>query len=170
MLIESWVLWTLLAALMQSVRTAGQKYLSGNISPLAATMVRYLFGLPFAVFYLAFLIGDRNGILPPLNNTFLISGLMAGVLQIVATVLLIKLFTLRKFAVGSTYVRTEVILTAIIGYFFFTEAVSVPGWIAIMLCVAGVMTINIPRTGAVSSFWDLSAIYGLGAGLSFALT
>lgn len=168
MVIESWVLWTLLAAGMQSIRTAGQKYLAGNITPLAATMVRYLFGLPFAILYLVVLVDGRD--LPALNPTFLISGLTAGILQIVATVLLIQLFTMRKFAVGSTYVRTEVILTAVIGFFLFTETVSAPGWAAILLCVVGVMTINVAKTGALTSLWNRSALYGLGAGLSFALT
>ncbi|XOV87047.1 MAG: DMT family transporter [Pseudomonadota bacterium] len=170
MFLDSWVFWTLLAATMQSVRTAGQKELARTVSPLAATMVRYLFGLPFAVLYLGLLLQVSGVDLPPVNPVFLLCGLAAGFLQIIATVLLVRLFTLRNFAVGSTYVRTEVILTAIIGFLFFTETVSAPGWIAILVSVAGVMTINVARTGRVSSLWDQSALFGLGAGLAFALT
>ena len=102
-LVDNWVAWTLLAASMQSVRTAGQKYLTGNISPLAATMVRYLFGLPFAVAYLVVIAMARDFVLPPLNPTFIVCAFLAGVLQIIATVLLVHLFTMRNFAVGSTY-------------------------------------------------------------------
>lgn len=101
MILEPWVWWTLLAASMQSVRTAGQKYLTTEISPLAATMVRYLFGLPFALAYLTMVSGGDAALLPALNLTFLLSGVIAGVLQIVATVLLIHLFTFRNFAVGA---------------------------------------------------------------------
>lgn len=167
---DSWIFWTLLAASMQSVRTAGQKRLSDDITAMSATMVRYLFGLPFAIAYLAGLSSAREIALPPLNPTFLVAGLMAGVLQIVATVLLIKLFSLRNFAVGSTYVRTEVILTAVIGFFFFTETISPVGWVAILVSVAGVMLINVARTGTLNSLWNQSAVFGLGAGLAFALT
>ncbi|MBD3647761.1 MAG: EamA/RhaT family transporter, partial [Pseudomonadales bacterium] len=97
MILEPWVLWTLVAATMQSVRTAGQKYLTADISPLAATMVRYLFGLPFALLYLGLVSGGQ---LPALNTTFVICALLAGALQIIATILLISLFTFRNFAVG----------------------------------------------------------------------
>lgn len=154
---------------MQSVRTAGQKQLTGVISPFAATMVRYLYGLPFALGYLAVLASQRDA-LPSLNVTFLIAGFLAGVLQIIATVLLIHLMTMRNFAVGSTYVRTEIVLTAMIGFLFFAEDISPLGWLAVLICVAGVMTINVARSGAVNRFWNLSAAYGLGAGLAFALT
>lgn len=169
-LANNWVAWTLLAASMQSVRTAGQKYLTGNISPLAATMVRYLFGLPFAAVYLASIAGAHGAGLPPLNATFLVCGLVAGVLQIVGTVLLVRLFTLRNFAVGSTYARTEIIMTAVLGYLLFGSAIAPLGWLAIMVCVAGVLLITASRSGGVNRFWNRSAGYGLAAGLSFSLT
>ena len=46
-MIEHWIFWLLLAEMMQAIRTAAQKRL--DISPLGATFVRYLFGLPFAL-------------------------------------------------------------------------------------------------------------------------
>lgn len=155
---------------MQAVRTAGQKQLSSSVSALGTTMVRYLFGLPFAVAYFAAIAVDRRIDLPPLNLEFLVAGALAGVLQVVATVLLIRLFSLRNFAVGSTYVRTEVLLTALLGFFLFAEAVELIGWIAISIAVAGLVMINLGRTGGLGRLWDRSAMYGLGAGLSFALT
>lgn len=170
MVIESWVLWTLLAATMQAVRTAGQKQLSMSVSPLATTMVRYLFGLPFAVAWLVLLVVQREVSLPALSWHFLLAGLAAGILQIIATVLLIRLFALRNFAVGSTYIRTEVLLTALIGVVFFAEPVEIVGWVAIFIAVVGLVAINIARTGRLDGLWDRSAAYGLGAGLSFALT
>ena len=179
-MLESWIFWTLLAALMQSVRTAGQKYLTGHISALGATLVRYLFGLPFAAVYLLWLAQRGTSPLPELNDTFIICALLAGILQIVATILLIRLFTLRNFAVGSTYVRSEIILTAIIGAVLFAEAISLLGWLAIGVSFAGLIVIssgraslgrtNLGSTGKLKSLWNRSAAYGLGAGMSFALT
>ncbi|MBT4615344.1 MAG: EamA/RhaT family transporter, partial [Gammaproteobacteria bacterium] len=66
-MLESWVFWSLLAATMQAVRTAGQKYLIADISPLGATLVRYLFGLPFIAMYLGWLLVDRGVSIPALN-------------------------------------------------------------------------------------------------------
>ena len=169
-MLESWVFWALLAAVMQSVRTAGQKYLVADISPIGATLVRYLFGLPFVAVYLSWLLWDRQVSLPGISYSFVLYCLAAGFLQIVATVLLIRLFTLRNFAVGSCYVRTEVLVTAIIGLIFFSEVVSALGWLAMMTCVVGLIVITVAKTGQLSDLWNESAIYGLTAGLAFSLT
>jgi drug/metabolite transporter (DMT)-like permease len=170
MIIEAWVLWTLLAAGMQSVRTAGQKRLAEVVSPLTATLVRYLFGLPFAWLYLAFLAEQRNWQFPDLNPVFLWSGFLAGILQIGATILLVRLFAMRNFAVGTTFVRSEILLTALIGIAFFTEQISLLGWIAMFASVGGLILISVARQDGISSLWNLSAAFGLGAGLAFALT
>ena len=170
MIIEAWVVWTLLAALMQSVRTAGQKRLAGFVSPLTATLVRYLFGLPFALIYLAYLSLDSQQQLPDPTYVFYLSGLAAGLLQILATVLLIRLVSLRNFAVGSTLIRTEILLTALIGVTLFTEEISSIGWLAMLISVVGLILISVSRQSGFASFWNRSAAYGLAAGLAFALT
>lgn len=48
-------------------------------------MVRYLFGLPFALAYLMMASGVDATVLPIVSLTFLLSGRIAGILQIVAT-------------------------------------------------------------------------------------
>ena len=169
-MLESWIFWSLLAAAMQSVRTAGQKYLTTDVSPLGATLVRYQFGLPFVGLYLGWLMTQPGNGLPEANPVFLVYGLAAGCLQIVATILLIRLFALRNFAVGSCYIRTEVLMTAMLGFTLFGEVVSMPGWLAIVTCVAGLVMLTVARTGRVSDLWNVSAVYGLGAGLAFSLT
>ena len=170
MLLDSWIFWSVLAAVMQSVRTAGQKYLSEAVSPLGATLVRYLFAAPFVVLYILWLLDNRTSPLPELNDTFLIAGFAAGVLQIIATVLLLKLFALRNYAVGSCYIRTEVLATAVLGLLLFGEHVSGVGWVAILICVIGLVMITIAKTGRLEELWNMSAVYGLAAGLSLSLT
>lgn len=169
-MLESWVFWSLLAASMQSVRTAGQKVLTADVSPLGATLVRYLFGLPFIALYLGWLMTSRGYSLPVPDSTFLVYGIAAGFLQVVATILLIRLFALRNFAVGSCYIRTEVLITAILGLVLFAEVISPMGWGAIVTCVVGLLMITVAKTERVSDLWNLSAVYGLGAGIAFSLT
>jgi drug/metabolite transporter (DMT)-like permease len=166
----NWVFWALLAAVMQSVRTAIQRHLTTEISPLAATFVRYLFGLPLVAVYLYWLLEDRQVSLPPISMAFVAYCVVAGFLQIIATILLIRLFALRSFVVGSCYVRTEILITAIIGLLVFGEFVSWLGWLAMLTCVAGLILITIAKTGLLRDLWNLSAAYGLAAGFFFSLT
>ena len=48
---EPWIFFTILAVIMQSVRTAAQKQITQEISVQSATLVRFLFGIKFAVLY-----------------------------------------------------------------------------------------------------------------------
>ncbi len=169
-MLESWIFWSVLAAFMQSVRTAGQKYLAEHISALGATLVRYLFGLPFAFIYLSVLLSERSAPFPGLNAGFLVSAFLAGCLQIGATILLVKLFSLRNFAVGNNYVRAEIIFTALIGALVFAEFIPMSGWLAISISSLGLIVISIGSSGKLTSIWNKSAVYGLGAGLSLAMT
>jgi drug/metabolite transporter (DMT)-like permease len=169
-----WIPITLFAVIMQTVRTAGQKHLTVHLDPIAVTLVRFLFGLPFAALYLAMVAAWSDTALPPLNSSFFGLIVLGGVGQIVATVLLIQLFSLRNFAVGTTYARTEAFITAFIGALFFGEWISVQGWVAIIVSVAGVIVLTVARSHVDSSsilgrLWNRAAAMGLGSGLGFAL-
>ena len=169
-MLDSWIFWSVLAAVMQSVRTAGQKYLAEEVSPLGATLVRYLFAAPFVVLYVIWLLDGREIHLPEPDATFLLAGFIAAILQIIATVLLVKLFSLRNFAVGSCYIRSEILATAILGLTLFGEAVSGLGFLSMLVCVSGLVAITIAKSGKFEQLWNKSAIYGLTAGISLSLT
>jgi drug/metabolite transporter (DMT)-like permease len=169
-----WIPVTLFAVVMQTVRTAGQKHLTAHLDAISVTLVRFLFGLPFAVLYLAGVMIGTGSTLPPLNATFIGFTVLGGVAQIVATVLLIYLFSLRNFAVGTTYARTEAFLTAFVGALFFGEWISAQGWVAIIVSVAGVVVLTIARShlanaSILARLWNRAAAIGLGSGLGFAL-
>ena len=169
-----WIPITLFAVVMQTVRTAGQKHLTAHLDPISVTLVRFLFGLPFAAVYLACVVVWSDTSLPPLNPTFVVYTVLGGFAQIIATVLLIYLFSLRNFAVGTTYARTEAFLTAFIGALFFGEWISFQGWIAIVISVAGVVVLTIARSHVDSAsilgrLWNRAAAIGLASGLGFAL-
>ncbi len=169
-----WIVLTLFAVSMQTVRTAAQKHLTGHMDAVAATLVRFLFGLPFAVAYLFAVTRWYQLPVPAFNATFVVFAIIASVAQIIATALLIYLFSLRSFAVGTTYARTEAFLTAVVGALFFGELISLPGWIAILISVAGVVVLTIARTHLdlvplIRRLWNPAAAVGLGSGLGFAL-
>jgi drug/metabolite transporter (DMT)-like permease len=169
-----WIFLTLFAVVMQTVRTAGQKQLSTYMDAVAATLVRFLFGLPFAVAYLFTVSRLYQATLPEINATFWVFAVIASVTQVVATALLIYLFSLRNFAVGTTYARTEAFLTALVGALFFGELITSPGWVAILASVSGVVVLTIARTHIeaitlLQRLWNRAAAVGLASGLCFAL-
>ncbi|MDX1527914.1 MAG: DMT family transporter [Gammaproteobacteria bacterium] len=169
-----WIVLTLFAVVMQTLRTAGQKKLSDHMDPVAATLVRFLFGLPFAIIYLLAVWRWYGADLPPTNAIFWTFAVIASVTQVVATALLIYLFSLRNFAVGTTYARTEAFLTAFVGALFFGELITLSGWAAILVSVAGVVVLTIARTQIeaitlLQRLWNRAAAVGLASGLCFAL-
>jgi drug/metabolite transporter (DMT)-like permease len=169
-----WIPLTLGAAAMQTVRTAGQKRLSVEVSNLMTTLTRFLFGLPFALAYLGALMNIYGWAIPPIDAEFLAFTLIAGVSQIIGTVLLIHMFSLRNFTVGTAYARTEAFLTAVVGALFFSEVVSLPGWIAISTSIVGVVLITVARGskiegGLMGQLFTPIAGMGIASGLGFAI-
>ena len=96
-----------------------KKRLAEKLSAASATWVRFIFGLAVAAIYCIFLWNATNTPDTRIFNTeFFQYCLLAAICQLTGTFLLILLFKLRNFAIGSTYVRSEVIITAFIGAIF----------------------------------------------------
>jgi hypothetical protein len=53
-----WIAFTLFAALMYARRREAQKRMASYISAMATTLVRYLFGLPFAALYIYWIVDE----------------------------------------------------------------------------------------------------------------
>lgn len=171
----SWIALTLLAALMQAIRTAGQKSLSDTVSPITATMVRYAFGLPFAMLYLWFVMTQLPSHDPgslTFTARFYSYALAASVMQIVATAFLIEVFKTRNFAVGTAYAKTEVMMTAVLAVVLFAEHLSLLAWISVLGGVAGVIIISLSSASLnlLGQLQHRAAVLGLLSGLCFSLT
>jgi drug/metabolite transporter (DMT)-like permease len=167
---SSWIAFTLAAATLQAVRTAGQKHLTTHLTSVGTTLVRFLFGLPFVLLYLFILLQYFEVPFPELTQEFLISTLIASLFQIVGTIFLVYLFSLRNFAVGTTYSKTEAFLTAIVAMLFFGEIIPLAGWLAIAVSVIGMLVINAARASAAGMstferYWNKAAAVGLATGL-----
>jgi hypothetical protein len=69
----AWIPITLGAALAQTLRNAAQRSLTGDLGALGATLVRFLYGLPFAALWLvvAWLTFADSGSWPAINAPFL---------------------------------------------------------------------------------------------------
>mgnify|MGYP000146649495 CR=1 FL=1 len=168
---EAWIIFTLMAAFMQSIRTAGQKKLSMFLSPMATTLVRYLFGVPIAIVYLSMVMdGNIKGSLPsfPSLPEFYTYASLGSIAQILATFFLVKAMALRNFAVATIFSKTEVIQTAIFGVIFFSAFLSWYAWLAVLLAVLGIVVLSAPVRGTPIEGRGIA--YGLLSGVCFAFT
>jgi drug/metabolite transporter (DMT)-like permease len=172
--LEIWIYFTLLAATMQAVRTAGQKQLSGKLNSMATTGVRYLFALPFAWAYLGWMLDFREVTVPELNNAFLQYALIACVMQILGTACLVAAFRYRNFAVATSLAKTEAIQVAIVGALLFGATLSGLGWFSVVVGVVGVFLVSKVRFNLSDILADSQGLigmgYGLAAGLGLAIT
>ncbi len=166
---EPWVLFSVLAAAAQTMRFAVQKVLvSAALSPAAATWARFLWSWPLAV-ALAFAYGRATGAdFPELTPAFLIYAILGGAFQILATICTVSLFSMRAFAVGITFKKTEVMLTALAGFVILGDMISGPGAAAIAFGFVGVLLLSDPPEGG--SIFNKAAGIGILSGILFALS
>ena len=143
---ELWVPVTLAAAFMQNLRSALQKHLKERLSTAGATFCRFVYAVPLALAYVA-LLGEGFGFeWPEPNPRFALFAMLGGLTQITATALLVYLFSLRNFAVGTTYSKTETVQAAVFGAVILGEPVSLVAAFAIGVSLTGVMFISVART------------------------
>ncbi|MCV6591748.1 MAG: DMT family transporter [Silicimonas sp.] len=166
---ELWVFFAIQAAAAQTLRFAVQKVLAGGkLSPAAATWARFLWSWPFAAL-LAYAYGRSIGAsFPTLTPAFFAWGMLGGIFQILATICTVYLFSLRAFAVGITFKKTEVMLTALVGFLLLGDAIPLWGLAAIALGFIGVLLLSDPPDGG--SLFNRAAGIGILSGVLFALS
>lgn len=168
--IDTWIAFTLLAAFMQAIRTAGQKQLSEKLSSLATAGVRYIFALPFAWGYLYWMVERYDVTIPTLNTTFIQYASIASVAQLIGTACLVAAFSYRNFAVATSLAKTEAIQVAIIGAVFFGASLSAFGWFSVVIGMVGVLLLSKVKFTWQDIFNNPGAAYGLASGLGLAIT
>lgn len=166
---ELWVFFSVLAAAAQTVRFAMQKVLAGaTLSPAAATWARFVYSAPLVALLAALYATATGQTLSAPDPGFWLYALCGGIFQILATVCTVSLFKLRAFAVGITFKKTEVMLTALVGLVILGDTVGLVGMAAIALGFVGVLLLSDPPEGG--SFFNRAAGIGLLSGVFFALS
>ena len=136
---ELWIPLTIAAAFLQNLRSMMQKHLKGRLSTLGAAYVRFLYGLPIALGYLAFVLTLEQSPLPAFGYEFLLYALLGGTCQVLFTVFLLWLFSFHNFAVGTTLSKLETVMVAIFGLVLLGDPLSDPVIMAIILSSAGLL-------------------------------
>ena len=111
----SWVLITAIASLSQTLRSVFQKNIIEDVGVLASAYSRFIFALPFVALLAVFFLDiEEFLILKNLSVKTWFFLVTASICQILFTIILIKLFTLRSFAIGVAFSKTEVIQTTLL--------------------------------------------------------
>lgn len=170
---EAWIFLSVMAAAFQTLRFMLQKQLSmGALSAGGATFARFAYSAPFAALAAAVCIVWYGNGLPALGNRFWPFVLSGGLAQILATWCVVAIFAERNFAVGITFKKTEVVLTALIGLIVLGDRVSLPGILAIIVGLMGVLVLSDPPAGGRGwrRFANRAAGLGLASGFCFAIS
>jgi drug/metabolite transporter (DMT)-like permease len=170
-----WIALTIWAGFAQTLRNAAQRSISGEAGTLGATLVRFLFGLPFALIYLATVLLIRDSGLPEINGAFLGWAVEGALAQILATALLLRVMAMRNFAVGVAYSKTELIQVAVFAAVFLDDPTTAATVIAIALATAGLLMLSPPvdgrgrLRGMLDGWTSQAALLGVASGGCFAL-
>jgi len=170
-----WIPVTLWAAFAQTLRNAAQRSLTGELGTLGATLVRFLYGLPFAALWLYAVHAVGHFDLPALNLSFLGWVLLGAVSQIAATALLLKVMTERNFTLGVAYSKSEIIQVAVFGFVFLGDRINTIVAIAIALATAGVLMLapadrEHPWRALLTGWTSRLALLGIASGAGFAFS
>jgi len=161
--LETWIVLSIAGAVVQNVRAALQKTLTGRLSVLGAAYIRFIFALPFAWVYVLWLEPSVD-----LNLRFFGYALLGGVGQIAGTIWLLAAFTTRNFAVATALSKTETVQTVVLSLVVLNELISWLGLVGILVSLAGIWLLNPPAAVAQRGF-DRGFLNGLLSGLGFAL-
>jgi drug/metabolite transporter (DMT)-like permease len=162
-----WAVFTIIAAAAQTVRNATQRELTAKLGTVGATHVRFLFGFPFALVFLAAVMLALGQGLPRPPASFwpwVVAGALA---QIGATALMLAAMNDRSFVVVYAYIKTEPVQVALFGLVFLGDVVTPGMAAAILTATAGVIIMAI-KPGTPSSL--TATLLGLAAGAMFALS
>ena len=166
-----WVLVTLAAALVQTVRFSLQKGVKGlGLSTGGATFSRFLFAAPIATVGAAALILASGKAMPALDLRFWTFAVVGGLGQIVATYCTVALFSQRSFAVGIAFTKTETLQVALVSELILGDRISALGFVALFIGFAGVVALSLPPRKADQprgSIFNRATLLGLLAGAFF---
>ncbi|WP_293857721.1 DMT family transporter [uncultured Alsobacter sp.] len=166
-----WIPATFIAAAAQTARNAMQRSLTATLGTVGASQVRFLYGFPFALLFLAMVALVSGEAVPFGGARFLAFTAGGAVTQILATVLMLAAMRERSFAVTTALIKTEPVLVAIFGIAVLGDHLTVLGSLAILSATAGVVLMAMkPGTKMVSGDALRPALFGVVAGVFFAVS
>ncbi len=161
-----WIPATLAASVLQVARNALQRGLLPKSGPWAATLVRFLFGLPFSLALALAIHALSPGTEVHLTTEFWLTTLSGAVSQVMATAALLVSMRRAGFAVGTSMQQSSLPLAAILGLLLFHDQLHAVAWAGVALTSAALLVLTWPREAGGPQPIS-GGVFGLLSGLCF---
>jgi drug/metabolite transporter (DMT)-like permease len=162
-----WIPATIGASFFQVARNALQRGLMPLTGPWGATLVRFLFGLPFSILFTAIAVWLTPGVQPHLTQVFWIAAMTGALAQVLATASLLVAMRRAGFAVGTALQQSSLPLSAMVGLIVFHDNLSPLSWLGVGITTAGLAVLTWPTRQATGPKPVSGALFGLLSGLCF---
>jgi drug/metabolite transporter (DMT)-like permease len=142
-----WLPLALVAGFLQIVRNAAQRGLSDEAGPWGATLVRFLFGLPFALIFLGLIWVLAPPVAPTVSPKVFAILCAGATAQVCATAALMASMRASSFALGSTFQHMSLPLAALFGALFLGDQLAIWAWLGIGIATLGLLVASWPKGG-----------------------
>jgi len=159
---------TAAAAPLQVARNALQRGLVGDAGPWGATLVRFLFGLPFSLLIFGVLALATPDAAPHISPRYLAAVSLGAISQVAATAALLVAMRRSGFAVATVMQQASLPFSAIVGWLVLGDAISAQAWAGIVTTTAGLAILSWPRRDQIAGA-GLGTVIGLASGFAFAV-
>ena len=162
-----WIPATIGASFFQVARNALQRGLMPSTGPWGATLVRFLFGLPFSLLFVGGALALTRGVHPAWTIAFWAAAMTGALAQVLATASLLVAMRRAGFAVGTALQQSSLPLSAIIGLAVFHDQLSPLAWLGVAITTAGLLALTWPGKQATGPKPFTGALFGLLSGVFF---
>ena len=163
-----WIILAAAAAPLQVVRNAMQRGLVGDAGPWGATLVRFLFGLPFSMAIFGVMSLLTPDAAPDPSARFWVAVVLGAISPVAATGALLMAMRSSGFAVAIMLQQSSLPIAAVLGWVVLGDALGAPAWSGVAIGTIGLLVLSWPRQGQARA--DLpGGLMGLAAGASFAI-
>lgn len=158
-----WIILTAAAAPLQVARNALQRGLVGDAGPWGATLVRFLFGLPFSLLMLAVVVLVTPDAQARPSAAYVGVVALGALGQVGATAALLTAMRRAGFAVATFMQQASLPLGALLGLAVLGDRLSGQAWTGVAVTTAGLAALSWPRRGE-----GRADLIGVAAGLASA--
>ncbi len=162
-----WIPATVGASFFQVARNALQRGLMPSTGPWGATLVRFLFGLPFSILFTAAAFWATPGVHPNLTPAFWGAAMTGALAQVLATASLLVAMRRAGFAVGTALQQSSLPLSAVVGLIVFGDNLGPLAWLGVAITTVGLAILTWPNSKATGPKPVTGALFGLLSGLCF---
>src|SRR5262249_51901769 len=140
-----WIFLTAAAAPLQVARNALQRGLVGDAGPWGATLVRFLFGLPFSLLIFGAVALATPHAAPQLSGAYVGAVALGAIARMAATAALLVAMHRAGFAVATVMQQSSLPLSAVFGWALLGDRLHPLTWAGIALTTAGLAVVSWPR-------------------------